>query len=148
LITTEDFLIERTLTIIKPECVVNHHIGDIIQRIEQAEFNILAMRMVHLQEQEAEQFYLVHKDRPFYRKLVEYMTSGKVVAMVLEKKNCVEAFRTFIGATNPEEAAAGTIRRDYGTNIQNNCVHASDSTENALKEIAFFFSTREIIMNQ
>jgi nucleoside-diphosphate kinase len=148
LITTEDFLTERTLTIIKPECVANHHIGDIIQRIEQAEFEILAMRMVHLQEQEAEQFYLVHKDRPFYRELVEYMTSGKVVAMVLEKENCVETFRTFIGATNPKEAAPGTIRRDYGTDIQNNCVHASDSTENALKEIAFFFSTRDIIMNQ
>ena len=140
-------MIHRTLTIIKPECVANNHIGGIIQRIEQAEFKILAIRMVHLQVQEAQQFYLVHKDRPFYQELVEYMTSGKVVAMVLEKDNCVEAFRKFIGATNPKEAAPGTIRRDFGTNIQNNCVHASDSIENALQEIAFFFSAKDIIMN-
>jgi nucleoside-diphosphate kinase len=141
-------LIQRTLTIIKPECVANKHIGEIIQRIEQAEFKILAIRMVCLQTKEAQQFYLIHKDRPFYQELVDYMTSGKVVVMVLEKENCVEAFRKFIGATNPEEADPGTIRRDYGTNIQNNCVHASDSAENALKEIAFFFSTRDIIMNK
>jgi nucleoside-diphosphate kinase len=139
---------ERTLTIIKPECVSNHHIGDIIQRIEKAGFGILALRMVHLQRSEAEQFYLVHKERPFYQELVEYMSSGKVVAMVLEKENCVEAFRNFIGATNPADAKPGTIRRDFGTNIQNNCVHASDSTENARKEAAFFFSEREIILNQ
>ena len=140
-------MIQQTLTIIKPECVANKHIGDIIQRIEQAEFKILAIRMVRLQVQEAQQFYLIHKDRPFYQELVEYMTSGKVVAMVLEKENCVEAFRKFIGATNPKEAASGTIRRDFGTDIQNNCVHASDSPENALQEIAFFFSAQDIIMN-
>ena len=141
-------MIQRTLTIIKPECVANNHIGDIIQRIEQGGFKILAIRMVRLQALEAQQFYLVHKDRPFYQELVEYMTSGKVVAMVLEKENCVEAFRKFIGATNPEEAAPGTIRRDFGTDIQNNCVHASDSPENAFQEIAFFFSAKDIIMNR
>ncbi len=139
---------ERTLTIIKPECVSNKHIGDIIQRIEKAGFEILAIRMVHLLPTEAQQFYLVHKERPFYGELVDYMSSGKVVVMVLEKENCVEAFRKFIGATNPEEAAAGTIRKDFGTNIQNNCVHASDSPENALTEINFFFSRRDIILNQ
>jgi nucleoside-diphosphate kinase len=139
---------QRTLTIIKPECVENNHIGDVIQRIEQADFSIVAMRMVRLQLQEAQQFYLVHKERPFYQELVEYMSSGKVVAMVLEKENCVEAFRNFIGATNPEEATPGTIRRDFGTNIQNNCIHASDSTENAVKEIDFFFTAKDIIMNQ
>jgi nucleoside-diphosphate kinase len=141
-------LTERTLTIIKPECVANKHIGDIIQRIEQAEFKILGIKMIRLQVKEAQQFYLVHKDRPFYQELVEYMTSGKVIAMVLEKANCVQEFRKFIGATNPKEAAQGTIRRDFGTDIQNNCVHASDSPENALHEIAFFFSGRKTIMNQ
>ncbi len=139
---------ERTLTIIKPECVKNKHIGDIIQRIEDAGFEILAMKMVSLQPREAEQFYLVHKERSFYHELVQYISSGKVVAMVLEKENCVGAFRKFIGATNPQEAAPGTIRRDFGSNIQNNCVHASDSDENARKEAAFFFSEREIILNQ
>ena len=140
-------MIQGTLTIIKPECVANNHIGDIIQRIEKAGFRILAIRMVRLQVPEAQQFYLIHKDRPFYQELVEYMTSGKVVAMVLEKDNCIEAFRKFIGATNPKEAATGTIRRDFGTDIQNNCVHASDSPENALQEIAFF-SAKDIIMTQ
>jgi nucleoside-diphosphate kinase len=138
---------ERTLTIIKPECVANKHIGDVIQRIEQADFNILAMKMIRLQPDEARKFYLVHKDRPFYQELVEYMSSGKVVAMILEKENCVEAFRKFIGATNPSEAAPGTIRKDFGTDIQSNCIHASDSPENALKESAFFFSETEYLKN-
>jgi nucleoside-diphosphate kinase len=138
---------ERTLTIIKPECVANKHIGDIIQRIERADFNILATKMIRLQPDEARKFYLVHKDRPFYRELVEYMSSGKVVVMLLEKENCVEAFRKFIGATNPAEAAPGTIRKDFGTDIQSNCIHASDSPENALKEMAFFFSETEYLKN-
>lgn len=136
---------ERTLTLIKPECVAAHHIGNIIQRIEEAGFEILGIRMLRLQKSEAEQFYLVHKERPFYQELVEYISGGKIVAMVLQKDNCVKAFRNFIGATDPAEAAQGTIRRDFGTNIQNNCVHASDSNENAIKEIAFFFTAREII---
>ena len=139
---------ERTLTIIKPECVAKKHIGDIIQRIERGEFKILGMKMTRLQPAEAKTFYIIHKDRPFYGELVEYMTSGKVVAMILEKDNCVEAFRKFIGATNPADAEPGTIRRDFGTDIQNNCVHASDSPENALKEIAFFFSETEYLKNQ
>jgi len=138
---------ERTLTIIKPECVAKKHIGDIIQRIERADFNILAIKMIRLQTAEAQTFYAIHKERPFYGELVEYMTSGKVVAMILEKDNCVEAFRKFIGATNPAEAEPGTIRKDFGTDIQNNCVHASDSRENALKEIAFFFSETEYLTN-
>ena len=139
---------QQTLTIIKPECVAKLHIGDIIQRIEKADFKIIAIKMVRLQPQEAQQFYLIHKDRPFYQELVQYMCSGKVVVMVLEKENCVQAFRKFIGATNPKDAASGTIRRDFGTDIQNNCVHASDSPDNAQKEIAFFFSAKEIILNQ
>jgi len=138
---------ERTLTLIKPECVGNHHIGDVIQRIEKAGFHIMAMRMLQLKQSEAEQFYLVHKGKPFYGELVEYMSSGKIVALALEKENCVEDFRKFIGATNPRDAAPGTIRKDFGTNIQNNCVHASDSLENARREIAFFFSELETITN-
>jgi nucleoside-diphosphate kinase len=144
---TENILKNRTLTLIKPECVASKHIGNIIQRIEQAGFTILGIRMLKLTRKEAEEFYLVHKNKPFYTGLVEYMSGGKIVAMVLEKENCVQDFRQFIGATNPTEAAEGTIRRDFGTNIQNNCVHASDSNENAQKEISFFFSNRDILMN-
>ena len=136
---------ERTLTIIKPECVAEKHIGDIIRRIENAGFNILGIKMIRLQKKDAEQFYLVHKERPFYRELVEYMTSGKALVMVLEKDNCIEDFRKFIGATDPQKAESGTIRKDFGQSIQFNCVHASDSKENAVIEIKFFFSTREII---
>ena len=139
---------ERTLTLIKPECVAAHHIGEIIERLEKASFEILGLRLLKLQIKEAEQFYLIHKDRPFYRDLVNYMCSGKIVAMVLQKENCVEEFRKFIGATNPTEAAAGTIRKDFGTDIQNNCVHASDSRENATKEISFFFTQRDIISSK
>jgi nucleoside-diphosphate kinase len=138
---------ERTLTLIKPECVENRHIGDVIQRIEKAGFHVMAMRMLRLKKSEAQQFYLVHKERPFYGELVEYMSSGKIVALALEKENCIEDFRKFIGATNPKDAAPGTIRKDFGTNIQNNCVHASDSPENARREISFFFSEQEIITN-
>lgn len=141
----ENELTERTLTLIKPECVAANHIGEIIQRIEKAGFEILALRLLKLQIAEAEQFYLIHKNRPFYRDLVNYMCNGKIVALVLQKNNCVEEFRKFIGATNPAEAAAGTIRKDFGTNIQNNCVHASDSRENAVKEISFFFTEKDII---
>jgi nucleoside-diphosphate kinase len=127
--------------------VSGKHIGEVIRRIEEADFKILAMEMLRLSRQEARQFYLVHKEKPFYSELVEYMSSGPVVALVLEKENCVEAFRQFIGATDPQQAKEGTIRRDYGTNIQNNCVHASDSPQNAQKEISFFFSSRNMIMN-
>jgi nucleoside-diphosphate kinase len=141
----EEELKERTLTLIKPECVAAHHIGEIVQRIEKAGFEILGLRLLKLQIKEAEQFYLIHKDRPFYRDLVNYMCSGKIVAMVLQKENCVEEFRKFIGATNPADAATGTIRKDFGTDIQNNCVHASDSKENAVKEISFFFTERDLI---
>ncbi len=136
---------ERTLTIIKPECVKEKHIGDIIRRIENAGFEIAGLKMLRLKKEDAEQFYLIHQARPFYRELVEYMSGGKVVAMVLEKENGVESFRKFIGATNPEEAEAGTIRKDFGTNIQLNCVHASDSPENAAREVSFFFTERELI---
>ncbi len=116
-----------------------------IDRIENAGFKILGLKMVRLTKNQAKKFYEVHKERPFYNDLVEFMTSGPVVVMALQKENAVTAFRNFIGATNPEEAAEGTIRKDFGSNIQNNCVHGSDSDENAKREIGFFFSETELI---
>ena len=130
---------EKTLTIIKPECVENKHIGDVTSRIEKAGFLIKAMRMLQLNLEEAKSFYEVHRERDFYDELTEYMSGGPVVVMVLEKENCIQDFRSFIGATDPAKADAGTIRADFGQNIQNNCVHASDSPENATREINFFF---------
>jgi len=138
-------VVERTLTLIKPECVAEKHIGDVIARIEKGGFTIKAMKMLQLTKREAEKFYEVHKERPFYGELTDYMSSGPIVAMVLEKENCIADFRNFIGATNPQEAAEGTIRRDFGKSIQFNCVHASDSPENAKREIYFYFSDREIM---
>ncbi|MEL6820441.1 MAG: nucleoside-diphosphate kinase [Calditrichota bacterium] len=136
---------ERTYTMIKPECVERNQVGAIVDRIEKGGFKILAMRMVSLSKKDAEAFYAVHKERPFYNDLTDYMSSGPVVAMALEKDNCVKAFREFIGATNPAEAAEGTIRKDFGTNIENNAIHASDSVENGEIEINFFFGGRELL---
>ncbi|NOX37819.1 MAG: nucleoside-diphosphate kinase [Calditrichaeota bacterium] len=138
-------MVERTLTLIKPECVAEKHIGDVISRIEKAGFRIKAIKMLQLSRREAEKFYEVHRERPFYGELTEYMSSGPIVAMVLEKENCIADFRNFIGATNPKEAAEGTIRKEFGKDIQMNCVHASDSPENAVREIYFYFSDREIM---
>ncbi|RMH81463.1 MAG: nucleoside-diphosphate kinase [Calditrichaeota bacterium] len=138
-------MVEQTFTMLKPECVEENHIGEVIARIEKAGYKIKAMRMVHMTRKEAEAFYAVHRERPFYPDLTAYMSSGPVVAMVLEKENCIADYRQFIGATNPAEAAEGTIRRDFGKDIQRNCVHASDSPENAVKEIRFFFSERELL---
>lgn len=138
-------MLERTYTMIKPVCVKDNHIGDVISRIEKGGFKILAMKMLQLSKADAEAFYAVHKERPFYGELTDFMCSGPIVAMVLEKENCIKDYRDFIGATNPEEAAEGTIRRDFGTSIQCNCVHASDSPENAVIEINFFFSKRELV---
>lgn len=130
---------ERTLTIIKPECVENKHIGDVIARIEKGGFEIRSIKMLQMDREKAKVFYEVHRERDFYNELTSYMSSGPVVVMVLEKENCIRAFRDFIGATDPAKAAPGTIRRDFGKNIQNNCVHASDSPENSAREIKFFF---------
>ncbi len=129
----------RTLLIIKPDAVQRNLIGHILNRLEKARFKIVAMRMVHLSKEEAREFYSVHKERPFYHSLVDFMTSGEVVPMVLEKENAVEDLRTLVGATNPVEAACGTIRNEIGCNVEKNSVHASDSDENAAHEIAFFF---------
>lgn len=136
---------DKTLAIIKPDCTKKNVIGKIIDRIESAGFKILGLRMVKLTPEQARKFYEVHKERPFYNDLVDFMTSGPVVVMALQKENAVQEFRNFIGSTNPEEAAEGSIRKDFGTNIQNNCVHGSDSDENAKREIGFFFTESELV---
>lgn len=133
----------RTLTIIKPDAVQNGHTGNIIQRITDAGFRILAMKYTWLTSGQAGRFYEVHRERPFYKDLVQFMTSGPVVPMILEKENAVDSFRTLIGATNPANAAEGTIRKDYATSVERNAVHGSDSDENAAIESAFFFSKLE-----
>lgn len=129
----------RTLLMIKPDATDRNLIGHVINRLERARFSIVAMRMVRLTEQDARRFYAVHEGKPFLNGLVAFMTSGRVVPMVLEKENAVEDTRMLIGATNPEKAACGTLRWEIGENIERNSVHASDSDENAAKEIAFFF---------
>ncbi len=139
---------ERTLAILKPDCVRKNLIGKVISHIEEAGFKIVAMKMLRLTPEQASMFYYVHRERPFYSDLVKFMSSGKVVVLVLEKENAVEDFRKLIGATDPKEAAEGTIRRLYADNKQENIVHGSDSIENAKNEILFFFSQSELIANE
>ena len=137
----------RTFTMIKPDAVENGHIGAILEQITASGFRIVAMKLTQMTTRDAEEFYSVHKERPFFGELVEFMTRGPIVAAILEKDNAVEDFRTLIGATNPEEAAEGTIRKDFATSLGKNAVHGSDSDENAEKEIAFFFTESELISN-
>jgi nucleoside-diphosphate kinase len=132
-----------TLTMIKPEAVRNGNIGNILAKIQEGGFKIIAMKYLKLTEEQAKLFYFVHRERPFYNDLVNFMSSGPIVAAVLQKDNAVEAYRSFIGSTNPKDAAPGTVRALYGTNIQENAVHGSDSDENAAKEASFFFSELE-----
>ncbi len=139
---------ERTLAILKPDCVRRKLAGKVLDRIIDAGFDIVGMKLVHLTEAQAKKFYEVHRERPFYRDLVRFMSSGQSIALVLEKENAVAAFRELIGATDPQEAAPGTIRREFAESKQENVVHGSDSPENAAKEIAFFFSEAELISNQ
>jgi len=134
----------RTFTMIKPDAVEKGHIGAILEKITAAGFKIVAMKYTHLSQRDAEQFYAVHSERPFYGELVAFMSRGPIVAAILEKDNAVEDFRVLIGATNPAEAAEGTIRKMYATDISENAVHGSDSDENAAIEGAFHFSGREI----
>jgi len=133
----------QTFTMIKPDAVSNGHIGAILNKITAAGFNISALKMTQLTKTDAEAFYAVHSERPFFGELVSFMTSGPIVAAVLEKENAVNDFRTLIGATDPSEAAEGTIRKLYATSVGKNAVHGSDSDENAAIEIAFHFSGRE-----
>lgn len=132
-----------TFTMIKPLAVENRHIGAILAKISEGGFRISALKLIHLTKKQAQDFYAVHAARPFFESLVSAMSSGPIVAAVLEKENAVEAYRNYIGATNPAEAAAGTIRKMYGTNIEANAVHGSDSDENAEHEAGFFFSSFE-----
>jgi len=129
---------------IKPDAVENGHIGAILAQITSAGFKIVAMKYTQLSKRDAQEFYAVHKERPFYGELVQFMTRGPIVSAILEKDNAVEDFRALIGATNPEEAADGTIRKLYAKDIGENAVHGSDSNENAAIEGAFHFSGREI----
>ena len=131
----------RTFTMIKPDGVENKNIGNILAMIEKAGFTITNMKYITLTDTQAKEFYAVHAERPFYGELVEYMTSGPIVAAVLEKDNAVEDFRTLIGATNPSEAAEGTIRQLYAESIGRNAVHGSDSDENAEIEAKFHFAS-------
>ena len=133
----------RTFTMIKPEAVENGHIGAILERINAAGFRIVAMKKTTLTAEKAGEFYAVHKERPFYGELVDYMSSGPIVAAILEKDNAVSDFRTLIGATDPSEAAEGTIRSEFAESKAKNAVHGSDSDENAALEGDFFFSAEE-----
>lgn len=130
---------ERTLLIIKPDAVAQNVIGEIIRRLEERDFRVAKLQKLQLTRERAAEFYAVHKERPFYNDLLDFMTSGPCVPMALDRDNAVAFLRETIGSTNPEEAAEGTIRKDFATNIQNNAVHASDSVENAALEVAFFF---------
>lgn len=139
---------ERTLAILKPDCVRKNLIGEVIRRIQNAGFTIRALRMKQLSRAEAEGFYAVHRERPFFGELVEFMTSGPCVPIVLEKQNAVSDFRKLIGATDPEEAEAGTIRKDFADDKGQNIIHGSDSVENGRLESNYFFPEAEIVANE
>jgi nucleoside-diphosphate kinase len=141
-------MIERTLAILKPDCVRKKLVGEVIARIEKAGFKILAMKKTRLTKASAGGFYAVHKGKPFYDGLVEFMSSGPCVPIALEKENAVTDFRTLIGATDPKDAAPGTIRKLFADNKGENIVHGSDSVENGRIEIGFFFSSKELIEAQ
>lgn len=136
--------IERTLSIIKPDAVAKNLIGEIYRRFESAGLHIVAVKMLHLTAEQAEGFYAVHKGRPFFNDLIEFMTSGPVVVQVLEGENAIERNRELMGTTNPQEAAPGTIRAEFAENVEQNAVHGSDGPETAKTEIAYFFPDGEI----
>lgn len=137
--------VERTLSIIKPDAVAKHLIGEINRRFEKAGLQIVACKMLHLTQKQAQEFYAVHSARPFFNALVNFMSSGPVLVQVLEGDNAIAMNRQIMGATNPKEAAAGTIRADFAESIDHNAVHGSDAAETAQQEIAFFFRPEEII---
>ena len=136
--------IERTFSIIKPDAVAKNVIGPVIAKLEAAGLRVIASKMVRLSELQARAFYAVHKDRPFYTDLVKFMTEGPVIVQVLEGENAIARNREVMGATNPEKADPGTIRKEFATNIERNAVHGSDGPDTAGTEIAFFFSTAEL----
>ena len=137
--------VERTLSIIKPDAVGKNVIGKILQRFEENNLRIVASKMIHLTQEKAEGFYDIHRDKPFFPNLVEFMTSGPVIVQVLEGENAVNKNREIMGATNPADAAIGTIRKDFAKSIDENAAHGSDATETAKVEIAYFFNEDEIL---
>lgn len=136
--------IERTFSIVKPDAVAKNVIGEIYSRFERAGLKIIAAKMINMTKEQAEGFYAEHKERPFFAPLVEFMTSGPVMIQVLEGENAILANRQIMGATNPKDALAGTLRADYAETVDANAVHGSDAPESAAREIAFFFSEQEI----
>jgi nucleoside-diphosphate kinase len=136
---------ERTLSIIKPDGVSRHLIGEVIKRLEENKLNIIAIKMIHMTKAQAQGFYAVHRERPFFVSLTDFMTSGPVVVMALEGENVISRYRKLMGATNFKEAEEGTIRKDFATDIEKNVVHGSDSPETAAFEIGYFFNSFEIM---
>jgi nucleoside-diphosphate kinase len=139
---------EQTLAILKPDCLQRNLTGKIIDRIEQNGFDISGLKMIRMTREQAKGFYAVHQGKPFFEELVEFMTEGPVIVMALQKEKAVQAWRDLMGATNPENAAPGSLRKEYAESIGRNTVHGSDSDKNAKREIAFFFSESDLIMTQ
>jgi len=137
----------RTFAMIKPDAVRNGYMGKILDRIIEADFKILGAKLIRMTKAQAEGFYAIHRERPFFQELTTFMSSGKTMVLALEKENAVSAWRDTIGATNPAEAADGTIRKDFATSLGENAVHGADSDENAAIEIGFFFTDSELISN-
>jgi len=137
--------IERTFSIIKPDAVAAGQAGEILAMIQKAGFKILSLRMTRLTEAQAQGFYAVHRERPFFAGLVKFMTEGPIIVMALERENAIAGLREVMGATNPEKAAEGTIRKRFAANIERNCIHGSDAPETAETELRFFFSTSDLI---
>ena len=137
--------VERTLSIVKPDGVAGNLIGDVYRRFESAGLRIIAARMLRLTQQQAELFYAVHRERPFFPSLVKFMTEGPIVVIALEREDAIAKLREIMGATNPANAAEGTIRKRYGESIERNCIHGSDGPETAQAELAYFFSTLDLM---
>ena len=138
----------RTFAMIKPDAVQNGYMGKILDRIIEADFKILGAKLIRMTKAQAEGFYAIHRERPFFQELTTFMSSGKAIVLALEKENAVSAWRDTIGATNPAEAVDGTIRKDFATSLVENAVHGADSDENAAIEIGFFFTNSELISNE
>ena len=137
----------RTFAMIKPDAIINGYMGQILNDIINAEFKILGAKLIRMTKTQAEGFYAIHKDRPFFDELTSFMSSSQTMVIVLQKENAVLAWRKTIGATNPEDAEEGTIRKRFATSLSENAVHGADSDENAIKEIGFFFTDSELISN-
>ena len=137
--------VERTFSILKPDAVATGHAGEILTMLEQAGFRIVGMRMLKLSQQQAEGFYAVHRERPFFSSLVKFMTEGRIVALALEREDAVRKLREVMGATNPANAAEGTVRKLFAESIERNCIHGSDAPETAAVELSYFFSALDLL---